>query len=290
MYLAKNLKYQFYQKNCPHAKEPHQHRGVFAALLENDEIVVYYQPILEIAGERIVGFEALVRWARQDGTVVRPDEFIPLAEEIGLINDIGKFVLNTSAAQTADWVDRFGLSFTAVNFSSRQFRNNNIAGEIFDALKNAHLQPCNFEMEITESVLMDNSIDSMNLLELLIKQGMGIAIDDFGTGYSSLSYITSFPISKIKIDKSFVAKIPDDKNALAVVNAIIGLAKSLNFKVVAEGIETTEQLECLLKLGCQYGQGFLFSEPVLAIEATRLLESRTTRSATSDTSRQQGVE
>src|SRR4030065_2451751 len=120
-------------------------------------------------------------------------------------------------------------------------------------------------MEITESVLMDNSNDSMKLLELLIKQGMGIAIDDFGTGYSSLSYITSFPISKIKIDKSFVAKIPDDKNALAVVTAIISLAKSLNFKVVAEGIETTGQLECLVKLGCQYGEGYLFSAPVLPI-------------------------
>lgn len=289
MYLAKNLgknTFQFYQEELSLTQR--NRISIEASLrrsLENDEIVVYYQPILEIAAGKIVGFEALARWARQDGTVVRPDEFIPLAEEIGLINDIGKFVLNTSAAQTAVWVELFGLSFTAVNFSSRQFRNNNLAGEIFDALKNARLQPCNFEMEITESVLMDNSIDSMNLLELLIKQGMGIAIDDFGTGYSSLSYITSFPISKIKIDRSFVAKIPDDKNALAVVTAIIGLAKSLNFKVVAEGIETTGQLECLVKLGCQYGQGYLFSEPVLASEATRLLESRNTRSATSDTSR-----
>jgi EAL domain-containing protein (putative c-di-GMP-specific phosphodiesterase class I) len=110
---------------------------------------------------------------------------------------------------------------------------------------------------------------------------MGIAIDDFGTGYSSLSYITSFPISKIKIDKSFVSKLPNDKNALAVVTAIIGLANSLNLKVVAEGIETPEQLECLAKLGCRYGQGYLFSKPVPAIEATKLLESRVTRSATS---------
>jgi EAL domain-containing protein (putative c-di-GMP-specific phosphodiesterase class I) len=134
-------------------------------------------------------------------------------------------------------------------------------------------------MEITESVLMDNSIDSMNLLALLIDQGMGIAVVDFGTGYSSLSYITSFPISKIKIDRSFVAKLPNEKNALAVVTAIIGLAKSLNLKVVAEGIETVEQLACLAELGCQYGQGYLFSKPVPAIEATKLLESRGTRPA-----------
>jgi diguanylate cyclase (GGDEF)-like protein len=290
MYLAKNLgknNFQFYQDELSRTQK--NRINIETSLrrsLERNEIVVYYQPIIEIAGERIVGFEALVRWIRQDGTIVRPDEFIPLAEEIGLIIDIGKFVLDTSAAQTAIWVDRFGLSFTAVNFSSKQFKkDNSLAGDIFDALKNAHLQPVNFEMEITESVLMDNSIDSMNLLDQLIEQGMGIAIDDFGTGYSSLSYITSFPITKIKIDKSFVAKLPDDKNALAVVTAIIGLAKSLNLKVVAEGIETPEQLECLAKLGCQYGQGYLFSKPVPASEATKLLESRDSRSVSAGTAR-----
>jgi EAL domain-containing protein (putative c-di-GMP-specific phosphodiesterase class I) len=220
----------------------------------------------------IIGFEALVRWIKKDGTVVRPDEFITLAEEIGLIIDIGRFVLNTAAAQTATWVERFGLAFTSVNFSSRQFKHNDLASDIFNALKNAQLNPANLEMEITESVLMDNSIDSKNFLEMLIKQGMGISIDDFGTGYSSLSYITSFPISKVKIDKSFIAKLPHDKNALAVVTAIIGLAKSLNLKVVAEGIETLDQFECLTKLDCQYGQGYLFSKPVPADEATQLLE------------------
>ena len=289
MYQAKNLgknNFQFY--HAGHSLTHENRINIETQLrhsLERNEIVVYYQPIVEITSERIIGFEALVRWIRQDGTVIRPDEFIPLAEEIGLIIDIGRHVINSSAAQTAAWVDRFGLTFTSVNFSSRQFKHNNLADDIFNALKNARLQPCNFEMEITESVLMDNSNDSMNLLELLIKQGMGIAIDDFGTGYSSLSYITSFPISKIKIDKSFVAKLPNDKNALAVVTAIIGLANSLNLKVVAEGIETPEQLGCLAKLGCQYGQGYLFSKPVPAIEATKLLESRVTRSATSDTSR-----
>ena len=242
--------------------------------LERNEIFVYYQPIVEIDSQRIGGFEALVRWIKQDGTVVRPDQFITLAEEIGLIVDIGRHVLNTAAAQTAIWVEHFGLSFTAVNFSSRQFKHNDLASDISNALKNAQLQPGNFEMEITESVLMDNTIDSKNFLEMLIKQGMGIAIDDFGTGYSSLSYITSFPITKIKIDISFVAKLPHDKNALAVVTAIIGLAKSLDLKVVAEGIETTEQLECLARLGCPYGQGYLFSKPVPATDATQLLLSQ----------------
>ena len=278
MYRAKTLgknNFQFYQDEGSHTQknrisiEAHLHRA-----LERNEIVVYYQPIVEIAGGKVVGFEALVRWIKQDGTVIRPDEFITLAEEIGLIVDIGRHVLKTAAAQTMEWVDKFGLGFIAVNFSSRQFKHNDLAADIFNALQGARLPPENFEIEITESVLMDNTIDSKNFLETLIKQGMGISIDDFGTGYSSLSYITSFPITKIKIDISFVAKLPHDKNALAVVTAIIGLAKSLNLKVVAEGIETPEQLECLAKLGCQYGQGYLFSKPVPASDATQLLLSQ----------------
>jgi diguanylate cyclase len=283
MYLAKNLgknNYQFYQDQMSRTQQNRINiETSLRRALERNEIVVYYQPIVEITGEKIIGFEALVRWIREDGVIVRPDEFIPLAEEIGLIVEIGKFVLDTASAQTAVWVDQFGLSFTSVNFSSRQFRHSDLASEIIGALKKARLQPKNFEMEITESILMDSSLNSLSLLDSLIQQGMGISIDDFGTGYSSLSYITSFPISKIKIDQSFVAKLPDDKNALAVVTAIIGLAKSLNLKVVAEGIESTKQLACLAKLGCQYGQGFLFSQPLPAIEATKLLVSSDVRSA-----------
>ncbi len=284
MYQAKNLgknTFQFYQADLSLA---HKNRiNIEAQLrrsLEHDEIVVYYEPIVEIPTERIVGFEALARWIKQDGTIVRPDDFIPLAEETGLIIDIGNHVINSSAVQTAAWVNRFGQTFISVNFSSRQFKQNDLANDVLKTLKNAGLQPCYFEMEITESILMNNSSDSMNLLGLLIDQGMGVAIDDFGTGYSSLSYLTSFPISKIKIDRSFVAKLPNDKNALAVVTAIIGLAKSLNLKVVAEGIETVEQFTCLAKLGCQYGQGYLFGKPLAAVEATKLLEMRSSQSAT----------
>ena len=283
MYQAKNLgknTFQFYQADLSLA---HKNRiNIEAQLrrsLKHDEIVVYYEPIVEIPTERIVGFEALTRWIKQDGTIVPPDDFIPLAEETGLIIDIGNHVINSSAVQTAAWVNRFGQTFISVNFSSRQFKQNDLANDVLKTLKNAGLQPCYFEMEITESILMNNSSDSMNLLGLLIDQGMGVAIDDFGTGYSSLSYLTSFPISKIKIDRSFVAKLPNDKNALAVVTAIIGLAKSLNLKVVAEGIETVEQFACLAKLGCQYGQGYLFGKPLPAVEATKLLEMRSSQSA-----------
>ena len=283
MYRAKTLgknNFQFYQDELSRTQK--NRISIDAQLrraLERKEIVVYYQPIVELSSSKIVGFEALVRWIKQNGTVIRPGEFIPLAEEIGLIIDIGKFVLDTSTAQTALWVERFGLEFTAVNFSTRQFKHPTLSEDVYHALQNARLQPRHFEMEITETVLMDNSTTSMKLLDTLINQGMGIAIDDFGTGYSSLSYITSFPISKIKIDQSFTAKLPDDKNALAVVTAIIGLAKSLNLKVVAEGIETQQQLDCLATLGCQYGQGYLFSEPLPALAATQLLEARNTRPA-----------
>jgi diguanylate cyclase len=286
MYQAKNLgknTFEFYQANLSLA---HKNRiNIETQLrrsLEHDEIVVYYQPIVEVPTEKIVGFEALTRWIKQDGTIVPPDDFIPLAEEIGLIIDIGSHVINSSAVQTAAWVNRFGNIFTSVNFSSRQFKQNDLANDVLKALRSAELLPRYFEMEITESVLMDNSGDSMNLLGQLINLGMGIAIDDFGTGYSSLSYLTSFPISKIKIDRSFVVKLPHDKNAIAVVTAIVGLAKSLNLKVVAEGIETADQFACLAKLGCQYGQGYLFGNPLPAIEATKLLELRSTQTTLSN--------
>jgi len=241
--------------------------------------VVHYQPIFAISTNEIAGFEALVRWVKSDGTLVPPDEFIPLSEEIGIIVDIGEYVLNTAVKQTSSWVDRFGPTFTAVNFSSRQFKQTDLVKMVLLALENASLLPQYLEMEITESVLMDNSSDSMGLLNKLVKEGMNIVIDDFGTGYSSLSYLTSFPVSKIKIDRSFINKLPSDTNALAVVTAIIGLARSLNLKVVAEGIETAEQLACLEKLGCHYGQGYMLGHPLTAEAATQLLEIRRIKSS-----------
>lgn len=289
MYLAKNMgknNYQFYQDAMSRTQK--NRINIEASLrrsLENDEISVHYQPIVEIINQKIVGFEALVRWIRKDGMIVEPDEFIPLAEEIGIIHEIGSHVMHLSALQTASWIKHFGPMFIAVNFSSRQFKLSHLASDVLKILENTGLQPCHFEIEITESTLMDSSNDSWKLLDLMIKQDISVSIDDFGTGYSSLSYLTSFPVNKIKIDRSFVAKLPDDKKAYAVVTAIIGLAKSLNLKVVAEGIETNEQLACLVKLGCQYGQGYLFSKPVPADEATKLLESRNTVSASSDINR-----
>jgi len=278
MYQAKNMgknNFQYYQAELLHA---HEHRLKIEAqlrrALERNEIVPYYQPIVDISTRKIAGFETLVRWIKTDGTIINPDDFIPLAEELGLIIDIGNFVMESAAVQTLDWVNRYGTIFTAVNFSSRQFKLHHLADDVLSVLKRVALQHCYFEMEITESVLMDNTSNSMDTLQQLSNQGISISIDDFGTGYSSLSYLTSFPVSKIKIDRSFVSKLPDDKNALAVVTAIVGIAHSLNLKVVAEGIELQEQLECLAKLGCQYGQGYLFSRPVPANKAGEMLASQ----------------
>jgi diguanylate cyclase (GGDEF)-like protein len=278
MYQAKNLgknNFQYYQSELRHAQE---HRlKVEAELrrsLERNEIVPYYQPIIDISTRQIAGFETLVRWIKTDGKIINPDDFIPLAEELGLIIDIGAFVMQAAAIQTLDWVKRFGPIFTAVNFSSRQFKLHHLADDVIKTLKSAGLEHQYFEMEITESVLMDNTSNSLDTLEQLSQNNISISIDDFGTGYSSLSYLTSFPVKKLKIDRSFVSKLPDDKNALAVVTAIIGIAHSLNLKVVAEGIETEEQLECLIALGCHYGQGYLFSRPVPAVKAGELLQAK----------------
>jgi diguanylate cyclase len=275
MYQAKNLgknNYQYYQEELLFAQENRlKIEAELRRSLDRKEIIPYYQPIIDIPSGRIAGFETLVRWIKTDGTIISPDDFIPLSEELGLIIDIGEHVMQTAIKQTAEWVNQHGTIFTAVNFSSRQFKLHHLALDVVNSLKASGLAHRHFEMEITESVLMDNTSNSLETLNRLSKEGISISIDDFGTGYSSLSYLTSFPVNKIKIDKSFVSKLPSDKNALAVVTAIIGIAYTLNLKVVAEGIELQEQLDCLAKLGCQYGQGYFFSRPVPAVRATELL-------------------
>ena len=277
MYQAKKLgknNFQYYQDDLSRTQK--NRISIETSLrksLENDEIKPYYQPIIDLGSQKIVGFETLARWIRNDGKVVGPDDFIPLAEEIGIVKDIGQLMIEASAEQTVEWINRFGTLFCAVNFSTKQFKLDHLDRDVFEILDQSGLHPSNFVMEITESILMDNSTEVGELMRTMIKRGVSIAIDDFGTGYSSLSYLTNFPINKIKIDRSFVAKIPENQNSLAVVVAIIGLSKSLNLKVVAEGIETMEQLTCLQSLGCDYGQGFLFSKPVSAEDATKLLET-----------------
>jgi len=242
--------------------------------LARHEITACYQPIVTLHNQQIQGFEALLRWTLADGTVIDPEQFVPLAEEIGLIAEIGSFILNQAIAQTKIWQAQHPDIYTAVNFSPRQFRDRKLAGKLLETLSQAGLAASHIEMEITESVLMKNTADSIALLKELHSAGMRIAIDDFGTGYSSLSYLTQFPAHKLKIDKSFVAKLPHDTQALAIVAAIVGLAHALNLTVVAEGIETQAQLQCLQGLGCQLGQGFLFSKGMSADLASEMLAQR----------------
>ena len=278
MYLAKkngknNFQY-FHDGLAADVEARVKMEGELRHALARQEIGVHYQPVIALHDQHVVGFEALVRWTLADGTVIEPEQFVPLAEEIGLIADIGAFILNQAIAQTKIWQAKHPDIYTAVNFSPRQFRDRRLAGKLLETLNLAGLAARHIEMEITESVLMKNTADSIALLKELHSAGMRIAIDDFGTGYSSLSYLTQFPAHKLKIDKSFVAKLPHDTQALAIVTAIVGLAHALHLTVVAEGIETQAQLECLQGLGCQLGQGFLFSHAMTAELASDLLAQR----------------
>jgi diguanylate cyclase (GGDEF)-like protein len=276
MYLAKkngknNFQY-FHDGLAADVEARVKMEGELRHALSRQEIGVHYQPIVALSSQQIVGFEALLRWTLADGTIIEPEQFIPLAEEIGLIAELGTFTLTQAIADTKLWQSQHADIYTAVNFSPRQFRDRRIGGNILAQLKTADLHPRHIEMEITESVLMTDTADSISLLNQLHAAGMHVAIDDFGTGYSSLSYLTQFPAHKLKIDKSFVAKLPHDAPALAIVTAIIGLAHSLKLVVVAEGIETQAQLQCLQGLGCQLGQGFLFSKAINAAAVTTMLK------------------
>ncbi len=275
MYLAKKMgknNFQYFHDGLAADVEARvKMEGELRHALARQQITVQYQPIVALHNQHIQGFEALVRWTLADGKVVEPEQFVPLAEEIGLIAEIGSFILNQAIAQTKIWQAQHPDIYTAVNFSPRQFRDRRLAGKLLETLSQAGLAASHIEMEITESVLMKNTADSIALLKELHRAGMRIAIDDFGTGYSSLSYLTQFPAHKLKIDKSFVAKLPHDRQALAIVTAIVGLAHALNLTVVAEGIETQAQLECLQGLGCQLGQGFLFSHAMTADTASDML-------------------
>ncbi|MDH2917993.1 MAG: EAL domain-containing protein [Sideroxydans sp.] len=278
MYLAKKMgknNFQYFHDGLAADVEARvKMEGELRHALERHEIAAHYQPIVSLHNQHIIGFEALLRWTLEDGTIIEPEQFVPLAEEIGLIADIGGFVLDQAIAQTKIWQALHPDIYTAVNFSPRQFRDRRLAGKLLETLSKADLAARHIEMEITESVLMKNTADSIALLKELHAAGMHIAIDDFGTGYSSLSYLTQFPAHKLKIDKSFVAKLPHDTQALAIVTAIVGLAHALNLTVVAEGIETQAQLESLQKLGCQLGQGFLFSKAMTAELASDMLTHR----------------
>jgi diguanylate cyclase (GGDEF)-like protein/PAS domain S-box-containing protein len=217
------------------------------------ELVIHYQPLIDLPSGEIVGYEALLRWNHPERGMLYPDSFIGLAEEIGMIDVIGQYVLQAACREAATWPAGIKL---AVNASPLQFRGGNLLNIVLQALAMSGLDPARLEIEITEAVLMDRSPAIASLLESIRNLGVGISMDDFGTGYSSLSYLLSYPFTKIKIDKSFIMGLREP-NSKAVVSAIIGLGRSLGMMVTAEGIEEPEHMEYLREIGCGQGQGYL---------------------------------
>jgi len=238
--------------------------------LEKDELCVYYQPIVSLASGELHGFEALVRWQHPERELVSPDDFIPLAEETGLILPIGLLVLRDACNQLRKW-QQYSLSnrdlIMSVNLSGKQLMQPDLIERIEEVLHESQINPWHLKLEITETVVMENPELAAVTLARLRSLGVRLSIDDFGTGYSSLSYLNRFPVDTLKIDRSFVTSMNAADENLQIVKTIVTLAGNLGMQVVAEGVETEEQLEQLRSLKCQYGQGFLFSKPLAVTDA-----------------------
>jgi diguanylate cyclase (GGDEF)-like protein/PAS domain S-box-containing protein len=248
--------------------------------LERHEFVLHYQPIAAVDDGRITGVEALIRWISPELGLVSPGQFIPLAEETGLIVPIGEWVLMTACAQAKAWLNHgFKPFMVSVNLSPRQFRQKNLVEMVTGVLEKSGLDANFLNLEITEGVIMHRPDQAVGVLERLHQLGVQLSIDDFGTGYSSLSYLKRFPVQKLKIDRSFVHDITTDDDDASIVTAIVAMAKGLGLEVVAEGVETPEQLTFLARLRCNEYQGFLFGRPIPARDFTQLLEASARRAA-----------
>nr|WP_320176386.1 EAL domain-containing protein [Maridesulfovibrio sp.] len=235
---------------------------------------VYYQPKVNLHDNTIVGMEALVRWIQPDGTIISPAEFIPLAEETGLIVPIGEQVLEAACLDTVELNQRFGTNLkVSVNLSLRQFKQKQLMKNIMDIIAMTAISPSCLELEITESTVMDDIEQTKKTLEKLDRLGITLSIDDFGTGYSSLSHLKNMPMHTLKIDQSFVAGLPQNKSDQKLVKAIMSLAKSFDLSTVAEGIETQEQYNYMRELGCEVMQGYYYSPPVPIEEFASLVEA-----------------
>lgn len=243
--------------------------------LAHNEFSLHYQPKVHLGSGEIVGWEALLRWQSPDLGMISPIEFIPIAEQSGLILPIGDWVLREACRQLRAW-EQDGLPATrvAVNLSTRQFRQRDLAENVLEALNAAGLKPNQLELEITESAIMDNLASAAEALRELAQLGVTIAVDDFGTGYSSLAYLKTFSIDCLKIDRSFIRDIPNDQDDIAIVRTVLALAESMGLAVVAEGVETTEQLAYLRENHCDQIQGYLFSRPLPPAGCAELVRSR----------------
>jgi diguanylate cyclase (GGDEF)-like protein/PAS domain S-box-containing protein len=242
--------------------------------VEHNEFELHYQPKIDMRTRDIVGAEALIRWRKPGEGLISPFDFIPVLEEMGLMVQVGEWVIFEACKAVKAWVELgYNPGKIAVNLSERQFGSDSLLDSIERALEETSIRPCNIEFEITESLMMSDSKLTMKILEGIKSLGMDIAMDDFGTGYSSLAYLKIFPIDILKIDRAFVMDITEDPDDAAIVDAIIAMAKQLKLTTVAEGIETEEQYEFLCDRGCEIGQGYLFSKPVPFDEMLKLYEN-----------------
>ena len=275
MYDAKRRgrnRYCFYAPEM--AERVHERMRIEQGLrhaVEHQELMLYYQPVVALPGRQIIGVEALVRWQHPENGLVSPARFIPVAEESGLIEAVGRWVLHAACQQGAAWHRQGHPNLTvAVNVSVRQMAAENFIQDVTEALEGSGFTPQFLELEITESLLQELEL-SRRVLWQLRSMGIRIAVDDFGTGFSSLSYLKHLPLDRIKIDQSFVRDLPGNANDMAIVRAIIGLSKTLEMEVTAEGIETEAQLAFLCAQGCPMGQGYLFARPMPPQELAVLL-------------------
>ncbi len=241
--------------------------------LENKEFEVYYQPQVNLSTGKIVGAEALIRWYHPEKGLISPNKFIPLAEETGLIAPIGEWVLETACEEAYNWQkENLGLLRIAVNLSSRQFDQMNLHLRLAEIIKKTGLEPRFLDLEVTERTLISNPILSQRKLEMLKALGVQISMDDFGTGYSSLNYLQKFRLDILKIDPCFVRDLPKNEKNHAIVQSVINLAHQLNFKVIAEGVETEAEVEILRKYECDEIQGYFFGRPMTGSEFRKLVK------------------
>ena len=242
--------------------------------LENDELSLHYQAKVDLSSQRIIGAEALLRWHNEHLGMISPAEFVPIAEETGLIVPIGEWVLRTACREAAHWQTGDGPVQVAVNLSALQFLHGDLVARVTRSLADSGLAPERLDLELTESLLVERPDETIMTLERLKNLGISISMDDFGTGYSSLAYMTRFPLDSLKVDRAFVTDLPDDRDAVVVVRAIVGMAKQLDLHIVAEGIETERQMEFLHGLGCHTGQGYLFSKPLPNDQFMEILKAK----------------
>jgi diguanylate cyclase (GGDEF)-like protein/PAS domain S-box-containing protein len=273
MYSAKDSgrnSYRYFTEDLNHeVREKVMLESGLRRAIERGELRLFYQAKIDLATNRIIGAESLVRWQHPTLGLISPARFIPVAEESGLIVPLGEWVLRAACEQLRAW-QREGLNLQmAVNVSARQFQQRNLADLVMGVMADSGVDPRFVEIELTESAIMSDAEASISTLERIKSRGVAISIDDFGTGYSSLSYLKRLPLDILKIDQSFVRDISTDYNDAVIVRAIIGLARSLGIKVIAEGVEDDSQLSFLNAYGCNYGQGYLFSRP---LDAAMFLE------------------